>query len=231
MPATLRPTETRRLADGRAASPRQPSLEVGPAPRFAGVGPWRRLSHELGTPLHAILGHAELLLEGSFGPLGGEVRACVSEIQGAGRQLAQEFRRLLLIIEACGAAPQEREAIDGEALLKTAFAGRSVAVTWRGGPLIVRGEAFWLRAMAEAIADMVAADGRDRKEPVVVDNTAGDLELSGAGRPLVEGEPDAIAQALVEVVARRHDAEALWASGERLQIRGLGASPDASAAD
>lgn len=184
--------------------------------------PWRRLSHELRTPLHAILGHAEILLEGSFGPLGGEARKCVSEIQGAGRQLAHEFRRLLLIVEACGSPQREQEPIDCEAVFRTAFANRPVHLSWQGGPLVVRGEPFWLRALADACGDIVTTAWSHQVDPVAVVRVDGcALELTRSGCPITEDQIDAIALAVIEVVARRHGAEALWLPDNGLRIQGL----------
>src|SRR5918994_5242073 len=51
---------------------------------------WRQLSHELRTPLNAILGNTELLLDGSSGPLSAQARACLGEVQTAGRQLLRQ---------------------------------------------------------------------------------------------------------------------------------------------
>lgn len=183
--------------------------------------PWRRLSHELGTPLHAILGHAELLLDGSFGPLGGEVKSCVAEMQGAGRQLALEFRRLLLIVEAAGAPRRERELVDVESLFRHAFAKRADdRLAWQGGPLIVAGERFWLRVMAEAVADALIGDRRT--EPVAVRTPPPDGQVLEIASPwLAEQDVDPIPLALVQVVAARHGAEAVWLTEGGLRVAGL----------
>ena len=56
----------------------------------------RQFGHELRTPLHAILGNVELLLDGTAGPLSTEARKCVGEIQTASRQLSRQVQTLLL---------------------------------------------------------------------------------------------------------------------------------------
>jgi signal transduction histidine kinase len=49
------------------------------------------LSHELLTPLHAVLGYSELALEGLYGPLGGRQTAAMQKL----RDNAQTLRRLI----------------------------------------------------------------------------------------------------------------------------------------
>ncbi|MDX1541808.1 MAG: histidine kinase dimerization/phospho-acceptor domain-containing protein, partial [Geminicoccaceae bacterium] len=69
----------------------------------------RRLSHELGTPLNAILGNVELMLDGSTGPLTGEARECLAEIQSAGHDLLRQSRMVLLLIQALEASELQLE--------------------------------------------------------------------------------------------------------------------------
>ncbi|MGI9487167.1 MAG: histidine kinase dimerization/phospho-acceptor domain-containing protein [Geminicoccaceae bacterium] len=55
------------------------------------VAAWLNLSHELRTPANAILGHLELLLGGSAGPLSSELRCSLGEIQQAALQLSKQI--------------------------------------------------------------------------------------------------------------------------------------------
>ena len=56
------------------------------------------------TPLNAILGNTELLLDGSAGPLSSEARACLGDIQLAGQRLMRQVER------AARAAPRAQRA-------------------------------------------------------------------------------------------------------------------------
>ena len=91
---------------GAAACRRRPA-----AARAAGgeamplVADWQRLCHDLRTPLNAILGNAELLLDGSAGPLSGEARACLGDIQLAGQRLMRHVGSLLALHRARATPP------------------------------------------------------------------------------------------------------------------------------
>ncbi|MEM8947950.1 MAG: histidine kinase dimerization/phospho-acceptor domain-containing protein [Pseudomonadota bacterium] len=55
------------------------------------IAAWLNLSHELRTPANAILGHLELLLNGSAGPLSSEMRGTLGEIQRAALTLSTQI--------------------------------------------------------------------------------------------------------------------------------------------
>ncbi|MEZ5932457.1 MAG: histidine kinase dimerization/phospho-acceptor domain-containing protein [Alphaproteobacteria bacterium] len=57
------------------------------------------LSHELRTPANAILGHVELLLSGSAGPLSSEARASIGDIQRAAVALTAQIRHVISLAE------------------------------------------------------------------------------------------------------------------------------------
>ena len=84
---------------------------------------WRELSHELRTPLNAILGNAELLLDGSTGPLSAQARACLGEIQVAGRRLLRQVQLLLAWSELGASRPRPAACpVDVIALAREALA-------------------------------------------------------------------------------------------------------------
>lgn len=58
------------------------------------------LSHELRTPANAILGHLELLLSGSAGPLSSEIRNSLGEIQQAALKLSSQVSEVIKYAEA-----------------------------------------------------------------------------------------------------------------------------------
>lgn len=63
------------------------------------VAAWLNLSHELRTPAHAILGHVELLLSGSAGPLSREMRAGLGDIQRAAATLSARIGDVIALAE------------------------------------------------------------------------------------------------------------------------------------
>jgi len=71
--------------------PRAPEQE----PELGDVATWLNLSHELRTPANAILGHVELLLSGSAGPLSCEARAGLGDIQQAASTLTATISELV----------------------------------------------------------------------------------------------------------------------------------------
>jgi signal transduction histidine kinase len=84
------------------ASPGHGPIESGAGARTATAdrgalraAHWPRLCHDLRTPLNAILGNAELLLDGSVGPLSREARACVGDVQAAGEGILRQVQALL----------------------------------------------------------------------------------------------------------------------------------------
>lgn len=63
----------------------------------ATVADWLNISHELRTPANAILGHLDLLLSGSLGPLSSEARASLGDIQKASIHLLGQTQRVIEI--------------------------------------------------------------------------------------------------------------------------------------
>jgi signal transduction histidine kinase len=146
---------------------------------------WRQLSHELRTPLNAILGNAELLLDGSTGPLSAHARACLGEIQSAGRQLLRQVQLLLAWSELGAARPQLAERpVDLIALIRAALSEarvETVRVEPHDARLLVRGDRFWLQML---VAEITALNGALHPAPTValdsgVGHTA--LRLPGPG--------------------------------------------------
>ncbi len=75
------------------------------------VAAWLNLSHELRTPAHAILGHVELLLGGAAGPVSGEMRAGLGDIQRAALALSAQIGQLVALTEGLP-CPQSVRASD-----------------------------------------------------------------------------------------------------------------------
>lgn len=63
------------------------------------------LSHELRTPANAILGHLELILDGSAGPLSSELRTSLGEIQRAALILSKRIGDVINLAESIPHTP------------------------------------------------------------------------------------------------------------------------------
>jgi hypothetical protein len=124
------------------------------------------LSHELRTPLNAILGNTELLLDGSAGPLSSEARACLGEIQAAGRRMLRQVQALLDLCDARSRpAITAAQTIDLIELLRAAHAaalepGRGFRIVPAQARYHVRGEPGELGVLAAAVVDMYRDDGQ-----------------------------------------------------------------------
>ncbi len=151
-------TDVNAVANGSGVLSGSPLPEVAPA----------RLSHELRTPLNAILGNVELLLDGSAGPLSGQARACLDDIQTAGRRM---LRQVQILLDLCHARSRpeitSETVIDLIELLRTAHAaalesGQVVQVMPAHARYLVRGEAAWLSALAAALVELARGEGQTR---------------------------------------------------------------------
>ncbi len=126
-------------------------------------GAWLELGHELRTPLNAILGNVELLLDGSAGPLSAHARVCLSDVQCAGRRLMEQVQLVLLLLQASTTrAPVADATVDLLQVMQQTLARSSgVGVAWeiepRDARLMVRGDPFWLDALAHAVAQAARA--------------------------------------------------------------------------
>jgi signal transduction histidine kinase len=147
----------------RGADPVIAVTPVAPCRAAAAGDPWA-LSHELRTPLNAILGGVELLLDGSAGPLSHAARACLGDVQAAGRQLMRDVQDLLLLAQIRERSlPVDDQPVDLVALLRAAH-----ACLWPAGGaplleiapadarLMIRGAPAELQALAGALIDLAA---------------------------------------------------------------------------
>lgn len=97
------------------------------------------VSHELRTPLNAILGYAALLLEGTYGPVGGDQRIPVDGIQRNAAELLHLINNLLDLSKLeSGQAKAAIESVDLKRLLPPLFEnvkpllnGKKIEIRWR----------------------------------------------------------------------------------------------------
>ena len=124
----------------------------------------RQLSHEVGTPLNAILGNVELMLDGSAGPLSAQALDCLADIQVAGQNLLRQSRMLLLLVQALEAPELENEPLSLKRLFEDAFrhalpaapadqllVDEGAAASW------LVGDPFWLQTLARCVIDVYAS--------------------------------------------------------------------------
>jgi len=165
---------------------------------------WQRFGPELRTPLHAILGNVELLLDGTAGPLSAEARKCLGEVQTASRQLSRQVRTLLLWSELCaGDAGREGAVLDLIALLQDLRAtarATALAVEPPDACLVVQGDRFWLRTLLEEI---LALGGAPSSAPALrLESRADGRSLDFAWGDFCAGEAAALQVALIEAIAQ-----------------------------
>ncbi|HSA82822.1 MAG TPA: histidine kinase dimerization/phospho-acceptor domain-containing protein [Geminicoccaceae bacterium] len=204
--------------DGRIAG-----LRGGGVPSVS----WPRLGHDLRTPLNAILGNTELLLDGSAGPLSSQARACLGDIQAAGRRMMNQVQVLLELCRLrARPTPGSAVTLDLIELLRGAHAATladdaPMRVAPTGARLVVRGDAAWLEAAATALIELYHGVGpagsplRATIEPPAHDASGAGLLLSwGDFRP---DEMAALPLALIDAILDLHEGEAaLTADGLRL---------------
>lgn len=137
-----------------AVRPEAPHQSAEPAVAWSAIG------HELRTPMNAILGGVELLLDGSIGPLSAEARACLGDVQVAGRQLMRRIDWLMLLAQVNAAAsPRHVAVLDLAGLVRAALASAPAvedgdARPCEEGAFLVRGDGFWLEVLAQALAEV-----------------------------------------------------------------------------
>jgi signal transduction histidine kinase len=196
---------------------------------------WQRFGPELRTPLYAILGNVELLLDGTAGPLSAEARKCLGEVQTASRQLSRQVQTLLLWSELCaGEAHRDDAVLDLIALLRDMRAtarAAALAIEPPDACLVVRGDRFWLRRLIEEILTLGGAAApairlESRADGRALDFAWGD-SCAGEAAPLQVALIEAIAQIQGVVAAATSNGLSLYwpAAG----LPGAGAGADAPA--
>ena len=170
---------------------------------------WGQLSHELRTPLNAILGNTELLLDGSAGPLSAQARACLGEVQTAGRQLLRQVELLSAWSETCVGKPQLAEGrVDLIALVRQALTTErpdAVQVEPRGARLLICGDRSRLQTL---VTEIMALDGARVAPPKLrVETSAGHSALCFAWPGFCAARIGALQVAVIETIARSQGAE------------------------
>jgi hypothetical protein len=161
---------------------------------------WRLLGHELRTPLNAILGNTELLLDGSTGPLSTQARACLGEVQTAGRLLLRQVQLLLAWSELCASRPQLAEQrVDLIALIRDARPA-AVQVEPPDARFLISGDRLWLQRL---VAEILALPGASPAPPAVaLDSRAGRRALRFAWSGFCAAQTGALQMALIQALAR-----------------------------
>ena len=165
---------------------------------------WRLLGHELRTPLNAILGNTELLLDGSTGPLSAQARACLGEVQTAGRQLLRQVQLLLAWSELCASRPQlAAQRVDLIALIRDligAARADQVQIEPRDARLLISGDRLWLHRL---VAEILALPGASAAPPAVaLESCARRRALRFAWSGFCAAPTGALQIALIQALAR-----------------------------
>jgi hypothetical protein len=172
---------------------------------------WRLLGHELRTPLNAILGNTELLLDGSTGPLSTQARACLGEVQTAGRQLLRQVQLLLAWSELCVSRPRLAEdRVDLIALIRDAIGAARpdpIQIEPRDARLLISGDRLWLQRL---VAEILALPGASAAPPAIaLERRAGRRAVRFAWPGVGAAQTGALQIALIQALARLQGAAAL----------------------
>lgn len=186
--------------------------------------PWTHLGHELRTPLHAILGNVELLVDGSAGPLSADARACLGDVQNAGRQLLRQVDLMLLLIQAeATPEPGVEDEVDFLGRMRDMLQGHVAdgALEPTGGRLVLRGDPFWLGTWAHALVEAWLLEGsRSTGSPVRVERVADpaphEVGLRIAGTGGKAPAPSPVASMLIDAIVRLHGGRILPEAGAGL---------------
>jgi hypothetical protein len=158
----------------------------------------------LRTPLNAILGNAELLLDGSTGPLSAQARACLGEIQIAGRGLLRQVQLLLAWSELGASPPKLAESrVDLIALIREALTDvrpEGVRIDPQDAALSIWGDRFWLHML---MAEIIALCGLSRAAPTIaLESSAEDHTLRFTWPDFAAAQSGSLQGALIEAIAQ-----------------------------
>jgi hypothetical protein len=174
---------------------------------------WPRLCHDLRTPLNAILGNAELLLDGSAGPLSREARACVGDIQAAGERILRQVQALLELGRACAApAAVAGEALDLLEIVRARATALDPPVAVQLAPadarLVVRADPAWLGSLVAALLEVQRGAASPAPLRITLERTrapdAGAL-LGVTWRDFRPDQLPALPVALIEAILDLHE--------------------------
>jgi signal transduction histidine kinase len=222
------PIDARRPSSRLAA--RQPVAAAGagrPAAHTDALAAetWPRLYDEVRTPLNAILGNVELLIDGSVGPLSSQARTCLGDIRAAGQSLMRDLQALLDLCHAKTArSPASGLALDLLEMLERALVaagGRSAQVRPTDARLIVRADSAWLASLVSAIVELPSPGITDTDRLTVAvesaDPPSRDATVDIMWPAFSPERVDPLRMALVDAILVLHGgSSALIAAGVRL---------------
>lgn len=166
-------------------------------------------SHELRTPLNAIHGNLGLLLDGAVGPLSGDARACLADIQRAASRLRAWVEDLLVELDRRMPPRGAEDALDLVALVRDVLGSSAadlLALRPPDGRLEVWGPPAWLHATAMAMVELHVAIAPDlpleleRRCPA--EGAAAELRVTWATFDLRQIEPSRLGL-LTAIMARQ----------------------------
>ena len=170
---------------------------------------WPQLSHELRTPLNAILGNTELLLDGSCGPLSAQARACLGEVQTAGRHLLRQVRLLFAWSELCVGTPRSlARPVDLVAVVREALNQEGTGaglVHPDDARLVIHGYRSRLRLLVAQIMELNGA--RVPAPSISIESRAGGSALRFAWSGFRATREGALHIALIAAIARLQGAD------------------------
>jgi signal transduction histidine kinase len=170
------------------------------------------LSHELRTPVSAILGYAAMLREGGAGPMNREQVETLKRIEVNGRQLGRLLEDMLFLTEAESAHIEPRfepvevgrivEDVVGSVPRLQEPGGPDLEVSISGAAAQTETDPRLLGRALFHLLDHVSFSGDSRKVRIAVEHEADAIRigLHGDAAPARETEPQAMSEAATEAV-------------------------------
>lgn len=201
---------------------------AGEAPRAPGLSEplWTHVGHELRTPLHAILGNVELLVDGSAGPLTADARACLGDIQNAGRRLLGQVDLVLRLVQAeATPTPGAEDEVDLVERMRAALHRHVGApeVELRAGRLVLRGDSFWLDTWVSTLVGALPPEAGGAVASRIAIERAADPAPDELGLRIVcagleTQPPSPVVLMLLDAIARLHGGRILPQTGPALEL-------------
>ena len=140
-------------------------------PESSTLADWLNISHELRTPVHAVLGHAELLLSGMLGPLSSEMRSSIGSIQKAGIDLMAQIDEAIDVGQALSLCERPMSGVERLVQIMVEARANAEPNSERSAPeRHSPWERRWFRIAALALSECrLQTDHRDSRRPSLCD--------------------------------------------------------------
>jgi signal transduction histidine kinase len=160
------------------------------------------ITHELRSPLTAVIGYLELLMDGAFGDLPVEAFAALEDVNGSAHVLMELINDLLALWRAEGRGTGDPEDLDLAEVVAAAVktmepvaAGKRISVVFSGEDVLTVGDRRQLeRAFLNLVSNAVkfTPEGGDVRVRVGAKDGYGRVEIADSGVGIPASEIDSI---------------------------------------